>query len=151
MKLKLILEQIVLEIGDSAKIYSFNESQIPEWNNDDLILGAMKKIFFKDKFNQKYIVELEPKYKFLDVGFKISGEGYDQETGKFDVLSIMNTISEIVKFTIQKTLDFLELGLLHLQKECHQLMQEIEENPEIDYTNIILTKNKRTRHECRIY
>lgn len=106
MKLKLLFEEILLEIGDSAKIYSFSESQIPEWNTD-LVFGSMKKVFFLDKFNQRYIVELEPKYKFLDVGFKISGEEYDQETKKFDVLSIMNTVSEIVKFTIQKNTEFL--------------------------------------------
>lgn len=107
MKLRKLFEQILNELGDSAKLYSFSESQIPKWNDDDLVLGSMKKIFFVDKFNQKYIVELEPKYKFLDVGFKISGEGYDQQTGKFDVLSIMNTVSEIVKYTIKQNPGFL--------------------------------------------
>lgn len=98
MKLRPIYEQIISEIGDSSsKIFPYSTAQLPAWSKSDMTGSETSTISFKTDQDTDYEVYLQCDDGWMQVDFKIKGNDYNHISNKYELFSVMSTITDIVK------------------------------------------------------
>lgn len=106
MKLRTILN----EIGDSAKVYDYDKYSLPQIS-DKSRDGNYYKIKFSTNKGTDYLVQMfvwfdDDDRLGLEVDFKTIGgdQSYYSQTNKYEMFSVMATISDMVVNTIKDNL-----------------------------------------------
>ena len=108
MKLRTILN----EIGDSIKVYDYDKYSLPQIG-DKARDGNVYKVNFVTDKGTKYIVQMFVRFVGrnelgIEVEFKTAEDGYDAystQTNRYEVFSVMATISDILLNTLKDNSD----------------------------------------------
>lgn len=101
------LKEILLEIGNSTKARPWIKSAVTKLE-PNFVDRVENVVSFRTAKHTVYNVILEylklgTEYKYsLSVSFKVSGGDYDDRTNKFEIFSVLATVSDIVAHAIKR-------------------------------------------------